>query len=75
MSAYGNKGGTEASSLFKSFATECFNELASEHPEAAAHLTGLVVICNELPASLRHDYAWRLHRAVLATLPGVSFIE
>ncbi len=75
MSSYGNSGGIEASSLFKSFASECFDELASENPEIAAHLIDLVVICNELPAGLRNDCMWRLCRAILATLPGVSFVE
>ncbi len=44
MSWYGNKGGLEDSSLFKSYTAECFEELARDLPEVASHLTGLVVV-------------------------------
>jgi hypothetical protein len=74
MSYYQNRGGVEDSSLFKSFTAECFEELTRDVPEAAACLTDLIVICDELPAHLLDDPAWRLHRAILATLPGVRFI-
>ena len=75
MSYYQNKGGIEESSLFKSFTAECFEELARDSPEAAAVLTGLTVICSDLPESLREDPMWQLHRAILASLPGVRFVE
>ena len=75
MSAYRSKGGVEESSLFKSYTMECFDELRSETPEMAARLTGLVVLCGELPAELDADAMWRLSRAILATLPDVRFIE
>jgi hypothetical protein len=75
MSYYQNKGGIEDSSLFKSFAAECFEELARDAPEEAAHLAGLTVICSGLPATVADDPLWRLHRAILATLPGVRFVE
>jgi hypothetical protein len=75
MSYYQNKGGIEDSSLFKSFAAECFEELTRDAPEAAAQLTGLTVICRGLPAAVTDDPTWRLHRAILATLPGVRFVE
>jgi hypothetical protein len=75
MTYYQNKGGIEDSSLFKSFAAECFEELVRDSPEAAALLTGLTVICEGLPASLREDPMWLLHRAILASLPGVRFVE
>ena len=75
MTFYQSKGGIENSSLFKSYAMECFEELAGEDPEAAARLTDLVVVCSGLPASLQDDLMWQLHRAILASLPGVRFIE
>jgi hypothetical protein len=75
MSYYQNKGGIEDSSLFKSFAAECFEELTRDAPEAALQLTGLAVICSGLPAAVTNDPIWRLHRALLATLPGVRFVE
>jgi hypothetical protein len=75
MTYYQNKGGIEDSSLFKSFAAECFEELTRDSPEAAEHLTGLTVICSDLPAGLRQDPMWLLQRAILASLPGVRFVE
>jgi hypothetical protein len=75
MSYYQNKGGIEDSSLFKSFAAECFEELTRDAPEAATQLTGLTVICSGLPIAVTDDPMWRLHRAILATLPGVRFVE
>jgi hypothetical protein len=75
MTYYQNKGGIEDSSLFKSFTAECFEELVRDSPDTAALLTGLTVICDGLPASLREDPMWLLHRAVLASLPGVRFVE
>jgi len=75
MTFYESKGGIENSSLFKSYTMECFEELAQDDPEVAASLTGLVVFCAGLPASVHADAMWRLHRAILASLPGVSFVE
>jgi hypothetical protein len=75
MTYYDNKGGFEDSSLFKSFTAECFDELSRDSPEAAACLTGLTVICSDLPESLRGDPTWLLHRAILASLPGVRFVD
>jgi hypothetical protein len=75
MTYYQNKGGVEDSSQFKSFAAECFEELARDDPETATQLTGLTVICRGLPAAVSDDPMWRLHRAILATLPGVRFAE
>ncbi len=73
MTFYGSKGGVENSSLFKSYAIECFEELAQDEPATAASLTDLVIICSGLPSSLDTDPFWQLHRAILATLPGVQF--
>jgi hypothetical protein len=75
MTYYQNKGGIADSSLFKSFTAECFEELARDSPEAAACLTGLTVVCSDLPERLRDDPVWLLHRAILASLPGVRFVE
>lgn len=75
MTFYKSKGGIENSSLFKSYTMECFEELASDDPETAASLTDLVVDCAGLPASLEADAMWRMHRAILASLPGVTFVE
>jgi hypothetical protein len=75
MSYYQNKGGIEDSSLFKSFTAECFEELSRDDPDSAACLTDLTVICSGLPAAVAGDPMWRLHRAILSTLPGVRFVE
>lgn len=75
MSFYNNKTGFADSSLFKSFAAECFAELDDEAPEAAALLRNLTVDCRALPAELDNDKMWQLHRAILATLPGVRFLD
>ncbi len=75
MSFYDSKGGIENSSLFKSYTIECFEELARDEPEVAAGLTGLVVVCAGLPAGVQRDPMWKLHRAILASLPGVGFVE
>jgi hypothetical protein len=75
MTYYQNRGGVEDSSQFRSFAVECFEELARDAPEEASLLTGLTVICGGLPAAVTEDPVWRLHRAILATLPGVRFVE
>ncbi len=74
ISFYNNKGGFADSSLFKSFANECFAELESDDPPSAALLTNLVVDCRDLDAAIHQDKIWQLHRAILATLPGVQFL-
>lgn len=75
MTFYESKGGIENSSLFKSYTIECFEELLRDAPEDAAKLTDLVIVCRDLPDSLRTDKLWLLHRAILASLPGVRFVE
>jgi hypothetical protein len=75
MSFYNNKTGFADSSLFKSFAAECFAELESDEPESAAVLSNLTIDCRALPEALRDDKMWQLHRAILATLPGAAFLE
>jgi len=72
---YGNKGGVEKSSLLKTRVMECLEELEHDDPEVAAILTGLVIVCNDLPASVVNDPMWQLHRAILATLPSATFLE
>jgi hypothetical protein len=32
-------------------------------------------MCEGLPPTVADDPMWRLHRAILATLPGVRFVE
>ncbi len=73
ISFYNNKTGFADSSLFKSFAAECFAELASDDPQSAALLSDLVVDCRAVQDHIRDDKIWQLHRAILATLPGVRF--
>lgn len=75
ISFYKNKGGFADSSLFKSFAAECFAELESDDPQSAALLSDLIVDCRTLKDDIRDDKIWQLHRAILATLPGVRFLE
>ena len=75
ISFYNNKGGFADSSLFKSFASECFVELESDDPPSASLLSNLVVDCRDLDAAIHKDKIWQLHRAILATLPGVCFLE
>jgi hypothetical protein len=72
---YNNQTGFADSSLFKSFAGECFAELESEDPQSAALLCDLVVDCRDLNDTIYNDKTWQLHRAIFATLPGVRFLE
>lgn len=75
MSFYNNQAGFAESSLFKSFAVECFEELKSDDPQSAALLTDLTVDCRSLDDEIHADKIWQLHRAILATLPGVRFLD
>jgi len=65
----------ENSSNLNSYAAECMSDLQSEDPEAAAWLESLTIDCSRLPAATRSHPIWKLDRAILRALPGVSFIE
>ncbi len=75
ISFYNNKTGFADSSLFKSFAAECFAELESDDPQSANLLSGLTIDCREIDDAIRADKSWQLHKAILATLPGIRFCE
>lgn len=75
ISFYNNKTGFADSSLFKSFAAECFAELEMEEPQSAALLRDLVIDCRALGEAIGKDRIWQLHRAILATPPGVRFLD
>lgn len=75
ISFYNNKTGFADSSLFKSFAGECFVELADEDPGSAARLVDLTIDCSGVTEEIHADKSWQLYRAILATLPGVAFQE
>jgi hypothetical protein len=75
ISFYNNKTGFADSSLFKSFAMECFDELESDEPASAALLRDLVVNCSTLPESVQNDKTWQVYRAILATLPGAILLD
>lgn len=70
-----NSNGFENSSNLNSYAAECLADLQSEAPEVASRLQSLVIDCSRLPAAARSQSIWKLDRAILRTLPGVSFIE
>ncbi len=70
-----NSNGFENSSNLNSYAAECLADLQSEAPEVASRLQSLVIDCSRLPAATRSQSIWKLDRAILRTLPGVSFIE
>jgi len=72
MSSY-NKQAWEESSLLRSYAVECFEEIREETPEVAAFLENLEVDCSPLPDLLRGHAMWKLHRAILGCLPGANF--
>jgi hypothetical protein len=74
VSAY-NKNDMENSSNLKSYALECFDELKSELPEAAALIENLCIDCSHLSAPAKQHPIWRLDRAILRTLPGVEWLE
>ncbi len=74
VSSY-NKQAWEQSSLLRSYAAECFEELSGDNPDAGALLENMEVDLSRMP-KLLHDHAmWKLHRAILSCLPGVSFVE
>jgi hypothetical protein len=74
VSSY-NKKAWEESSLLRSYAVECFEEIREETPEAAALLENLQVDLTGLSTHLREHAIWTLSRAILGCLPGICFIE
>jgi len=72
MSSY-NKQAWEESSLLRSYAVECFEEIQEETPEIAGFLENLEVDCRLMSDGLRVHAMWKLHRAILGCLPGVDF--
>lgn len=70
-----NKNEFEVSSNLKSYAIECLVDMQSETPDAAARLENLVVDCRQLPVATKAHPIWELNRAILRSLPRVSFIE
>ncbi|WP_020176070.1 hypothetical protein [Methyloferula stellata] len=74
VSSY-NKKAWEESSLLRSYAVECFEEIREDAPEAGQLLENLEVDLSRMPAPLREHAMWKLHRAILACLPGMTFIE
>jgi hypothetical protein len=74
VSSY-NKKAWEESSLLRSYAVECFEEIKSDHPDAGALLENMEVDLSRMPLALREHATWKLHRAILACLPGIYFIE
>ncbi len=74
VSSY-NKKAWEESSLLRSYAVECFEEIKSDHPDACALLENIEIDLSHMPAALRDHAMWKLHRAILACLPGIRFIE
>jgi hypothetical protein len=74
VSSY-NKKSWEESSLLRSYAVECFEEIQSDHPDAGALLENIEIDLSHMPAALREHAMWKLHRAILACLPGMRFIE
>ncbi len=73
VSSY-NKKAWEESSLLRSYAVECFEEIAAENPEAGTLLENIEVDLRGMPEPLREHAMWKLHRAILGCLPGISFI-
>jgi len=74
VSAY-NKNDMEASSNLKSYALECFDDLKIEFPELAAQIEDLFIDSSSLPALIKEHPIFRLDRAILRTLPRVTFID
>jgi len=65
----------ENSSNLKSYAAECLSDMQLDEPEAAARLEALVFDCSGLPIATKAHPIWKLDRAILCALPGVTFIE
>jgi hypothetical protein len=74
VSSY-NKKAWEESSLLRSYAAECFEDLCGDNPDAGALLKNIEVDLSNMPMALREQAMWKLHRAILACLPGVMFVE
>jgi hypothetical protein len=73
VSSY-NKNAWEQSSLLRSYAVECFEEIRDETPEAGALLENMEVDLSQV-AALHEHAMWKLHRAILTCLPGTRFID
>ena len=52
-----------------------FRKIQSDHPDAGALLENIEIDLSHMPAALREHAMWKLHRAILACLPGMRFIE
>jgi hypothetical protein len=74
VSSY-NKKAWEESSLLRSYAVECFEEIREDNVEAGALLENIEVDVSRMPPALREHAMWKLHRAILACLPGIKFID
>jgi hypothetical protein len=74
VSSY-NKKAWEESSLLRSYAVECFEEIRDDSPEAGALLENIEVDVSRMPPALREHAMWKLHRAILTCLPGIKFID
>jgi hypothetical protein len=74
VSSY-NKNEWEQSSLLRSYAVECFEEIRDDNPPAGALLENIEVDVSRMPVALRNHPIWKLDRAILSCLPRVSFIE
>lgn len=70
-----NKNEFENSSNLRSYATECLWDMQTDAPERAAQLESLIVDCSRLPAAMRAHPIWKLDRAIMLVLPGVTFVE
>ncbi len=73
VSAY-NKNEWEQSSLLRSYAVECFEEIRDDNPDAGTLLENIEVDVSRMPEALRSHPMWKLNRAILSCLPGISFI-
>jgi len=73
VSSY-NKNEWEQSSLLRSYAVECFEEIRDDNPSAGALLENIEVDVSHMPDALRVHPIWKLSRAILSCLPGISFI-
>lgn len=74
VSCYNNNE-FENSSNLKSYAAECISEMQSEAPEVAAKVEALIIDYSRLPAATKAHPIWKLDRAILGALPGVTFLE
>ncbi len=74
VSSY-NKNEWEQSSLLRSYAVECFEEIRDDNPPAGALLENIEVDISQLPDALRTHPMWKLSRAILSCLPGMVLID